>query len=1256
MNNMLSASVLDSWARENPRKAQELLPELVLRLILRTSSQIADYDFPIEKGIQYSGYDGVLVSDEKTSYFPKGKSVWECGTNDDSLSKFESDIQKRTNNPLGVNVTEATFIFVTLKIWNHKKSIEELRNESRKKYPWKDIRIIDGCKIAIWLQEFTAVAAWFAEAIGRPFDGVRDIENYWRDYCESTDPKLNTEFFLIGRDKQIEALNEWMGQKSGTLIVTAESSLEAKLFLAAYFLSKSIKKNSGRVIIVEKVECWNQFIRKEEKNTILIPAFNFTEDIQCPTDIKALIPVSKYFPLSKISKNVTSVKIERRIRTLHNKALESIGIDNLDYGKIETSTRRSFMPFYRAITRVPSRKQPSWLSNGNPEDLIPAFLAGSWDEKKEGDRKAIELLSGLTYENYIIKIQKWLTMEDAPIFKVLSTYQMVSITDLWTFLYDSLSPLQVERFKKCVLLVLSAEDPTFELPEERWFMAPILGKGAKYSSVLKESLAIDLILLSEQKDRENICNIDSAEYYVDHIVTEILASIKTWQQWNSIAELLPSLAEASPNSYLKKIEAEIEDPESQFWQLFRPAKDLFTGRSYYTNVLWALEKLVWFDDYVIRAIELLAKINEKQFQYKLANTPINSLYSIFCVWYPQSCLSCDQRIKLIQRISKDYPETGKELIAKLIPSKGETCTNIEEPRWRHFEGKTNEGTTNKEYRDTVKAIATIAISTADTNADWQAIINKADVFFDLGVSWLEKMIAYSEKISVLDKIEIADLLRTEISSNRKFCNAEWAMPEDRISEMESALNQILPESIERYSYLFKQSVSLIKPIPYKRGQYDYESRSKQLHDLRVNTIQAMLERYGKELLIDFAMKAEATEELATIIVQNIMKENYDFSLLIKMRDQNPRLCTDSLNRLYSFNGSEGLFSALKDSQLSDEEIGSILIQSPLTFNEWERIQEFGEKTAEYYWQHVDAAFAFYKEYAHQDYLVDQLLKHNRPFSAVKAISYTEYCNTDMIIAVLEKCCERHSFTEDSGNSIKTLDPYGIRYLFDKLYSNQNIDLDKLIPLEMAFFTFFDFQYMPKGIARCFEKNPIDYVHFIEWAYKKDKNYTAEEGEETKGVSPEQAQMAYEILHRYKEIPGCNKSNVSREKFKQWVSTGYDYAQQIGLTRPFESCLGNLLSYAPDGEDGIYPHEVVREYFESGVSQTVINGFMIGRYNQRGGYAVTAGVGEKAIAENYRKNAAILRMDYPHTAAILDELAKSYSRESIYEYKRDFLDG
>lgn len=65
MDKMLTAAEIDSWAKENPRRAQELLPELVLRLILRTSDRITDYEFPIEKGIQYSGYDGVLVSEEK---------------------------------------------------------------------------------------------------------------------------------------------------------------------------------------------------------------------------------------------------------------------------------------------------------------------------------------------------------------------------------------------------------------------------------------------------------------------------------------------------------------------------------------------------------------------------------------------------------------------------------------------------------------------------------------------------------------------------------------------------------------------------------------------------------------------------------------------------------------------------------------------------------------------------------------------------------------------------------------------------------------------------------------------------------------------------------------------------------------------------------------------------------------------------------------------------------------------------------------
>lgn len=38
MNNLIAATEIDAWAKLNPRRAQELLPELIVRLILCTSS------------------------------------------------------------------------------------------------------------------------------------------------------------------------------------------------------------------------------------------------------------------------------------------------------------------------------------------------------------------------------------------------------------------------------------------------------------------------------------------------------------------------------------------------------------------------------------------------------------------------------------------------------------------------------------------------------------------------------------------------------------------------------------------------------------------------------------------------------------------------------------------------------------------------------------------------------------------------------------------------------------------------------------------------------------------------------------------------------------------------------------------------------------------------------------------------------------------------------------------------------------------
>lgn len=1250
MKNLLTATEIDSWSRMNPRRAQEVLPELIVNLILCTSSKINDYNFPIEKGIQYAGYDGVLNAGESSSYFPVGKSVWEFGTNENALEKFRSDIQKRSDNPLGVDINNTVFIFVTLKIWNHRNSIEEIVNESKDRYNWKDIRIIDGCKIALWLQTCEAVAVWLATIMGKNIDGVRTIEDFWKDYCESTSPKLNKEFFLIGRELQIEQLSKWIQKESGSLTVISESLLESALFVAAYFFERD-QRLLKKTLIIESPDVWNGLVAKNETDCILIPTFNFTEDIRCPTEMLIILPVAQYSPLSKITRNIESIKIGKRSKSLFYEVLESLGYETADFSKIEAETKRSFLPLYRNITTVVTRKQPRWLSATNIQDLIPAFLLGGWDGNKEGDKEAIEKISGLCYADYIQKIDAWLTAEDAPIFKVFNTYQIVSSQDMWTFLYESLTDIQLERFRACIISVFGTEDPTFELPEEHWAMASIYGKETKYSMLLREGLIISLILLSEQGERDNNCNIISAENYVDSIVREILEPIQSWRQWNTIAPSLTLLSEASPKSFLEKMEREIANERSEIWHLFKPIDDVLFGRNYYTHILWAIEQLVWYESYAIRAINLLFAINEKQFKYTLVNSPINTLYEIFCVWYPQSCLSHEQRIEVVKRTCKVYPKTGKELIDRLLPTGHSTCGNIQKPRWHSIEKEFKEGVTNEEYVSMVRAIANIAFNFATTTNDWKTIVDKAALFFSIDESWPEKMLETCEKLSENKKLEVADLLCSAISRNREFCNANWAIPEKYILRMEEVLTKIAPIGIEKYTYLFKSCPSLLHPIPYDKDFFDYKKRRDNIISARINAANEILTRYGSDSLIDFSLHVEATEELAKVIAQNVFNNIYNFSLLDKIKLRNRKLYASILYELYRANGLDNLFDAVKNSSISNEEKADILSQGPLDIKIWDKLGELDKEIVKHYWQHVEAFRLYGEEEKYTDFLLGQLLKYDRPFSAARIIVFSEYANSEMIMEVLCKCCELQEHTEPTGASLKSLAGHDILDLFNKLYRDCNVDLDRLVQLEVSFLPCFKYASEPKGILKYFQERPIEYVDLITYNYKPDQDSALHQ----KNCSSEQRRLAYEIVELFTTVPGCNKDLISEKKFKDWIASAQDYANQIGYRRSFDYCLGRLFSYAPIGSDGIFPHEFVRNYFECFQTEKLLCGFLIGKQNQRGVHPVTGGMAEKEIANKYREDASSIRIAYPHTAAVLEKLADSYWQESLYEQKRELLD-
>ena len=114
---VITASKLQSLSVEKSRKFQELLPELVKRLIIDSVSDLSSIRIPDCNDIWAPGFDGIVECEQGSLYVNSGGSVWEFGNVGDSLSKINSDYEKRTNNPLGLDKKETSYYAVIPKIW-----------------------------------------------------------------------------------------------------------------------------------------------------------------------------------------------------------------------------------------------------------------------------------------------------------------------------------------------------------------------------------------------------------------------------------------------------------------------------------------------------------------------------------------------------------------------------------------------------------------------------------------------------------------------------------------------------------------------------------------------------------------------------------------------------------------------------------------------------------------------------------------------------------------------------------------------------------------------------------------------------------------------------------------------------------------------------------------------------------------------------------------------------------------------------------
>ena len=392
----ITSTAIKQWA--DTRTAQEVLPELISRLIRATATNISNIRFPNGDAVHLTGWDGVVESADIIFNISPGISLWECGVNANPLQKANEDYNKRTKNPLKHDKASATFVFVTPRIWDKAAEWAQKKKQSKE---WKDVVVITAIELEDWLSMCPAVALWLAEIVsGRSLKKACDVESYWNKWASGYKFKLKPSILLGGREKEQQTIYDRISTPSVTLIQSMAQS-ESLAFAVACILESPDKCNLlSKCIIVEDENTLEQLIT-EYRDIIFIAKVKHKSHIYATQRGHHIIYAASAAEVFNNASDTELLKLPLLDRDKFIDSLVESGINKKRAEQLSQETVRNITILRRSLKL--DFTCPEWAKPENIKDLIPAILVARWKDNIEGDKEIISLIANEKYDSYIKK-------------------------------------------------------------------------------------------------------------------------------------------------------------------------------------------------------------------------------------------------------------------------------------------------------------------------------------------------------------------------------------------------------------------------------------------------------------------------------------------------------------------------------------------------------------------------------------------------------------------------------------------------------------------------------------------------------------------------------------------------------------------------------------------------------------------------------------------------------------------------------------
>ena len=442
---LITSEMLKRFLEQDKRKFEGLFPEMVKRLILNSCKSVSNLRMPGHDDVWAPGFDGIVDSQEQTPYVAAGKSVWEFGTNADSLSKINEDCQKRTNNPLGIGKSTTTFYLVIPRIWAYdNQGMPIPKWEAEHKGDWRDIHVYDASVLCNWLDSEPAVCAWLLEQFGSEKHlSFSTVTGGWTSFRNRTNPPLTSSLFLEERQDKAAEFKDRLAQKMCR--VRADTFLDAYGFCLSALMQDP--ESSNRVIVVNSESTYLELVRFH-KNKILLLSFPFSGQVS--DENNTIVCYSKENPASS-----DMIVLPALWKSQFTKALCEMGLSSVQASECYSFTHGNLLSLIRRIPGNTANSLPGWVDTPGVESLYPIVFLRQFSTENDLEKRVLEMISAGTYSDLESKYESFLRMEDAPIKRVGDCYLVVNYEEAWMTLQIDAADAMSSRMHDTLIALLT---------------------------------------------------------------------------------------------------------------------------------------------------------------------------------------------------------------------------------------------------------------------------------------------------------------------------------------------------------------------------------------------------------------------------------------------------------------------------------------------------------------------------------------------------------------------------------------------------------------------------------------------------------------------------------------------------------------------------------------------------------------------------------------------------------------------------------